>query len=250
DTDPSDDDANNDNANDDDDTDSNVDDIDNENFDDVANDDNPNDDDVANNNNLDVYLCKPSYDEEFHKQDLISIIGDNHFLGWTIFMGNFYILTWHTDILLRLDVDDSSGTISATPMTNQPPYIYFTEYLDMPRFENYLIQSEDDNKDEVELLYVYILFYGRELENVNKIIVLQFDFVNKVWEEVKSIGENAIFLGPFRGGTTCCTRGTNLKKEFIYFTKGRYLYIFNLETQNLSVFLPCPHISMTNPHLG
>ncbi|KAG5584206.1 hypothetical protein H5410_044640 [Solanum commersonii] len=147
-----------------------------------------------------------------------------------------------TSILLRLDVDDSSGTISTTPMTNQPPYDYFTEHLDMPHFENYLIQSED------ELLYVYILFYGRKLEDVYKIIVFRFDFVNQVWEEVKSIGETAIFLGPYSGGTTCCTRGTNLKKESIYFTKGRYLYNFNLETQSISVSLPCPHISMTNPH--
>ncbi|KAH0634724.1 hypothetical protein KY284_037510 [Solanum tuberosum] len=245
DTDPS----NDENPYDDDDTDSNDDDIDNENLDDVANDDNFDDDDDETAPLPALYLCKPGYDEEFHKQDLKSIIGDNVFLGWTVFKGDFYVLTMQTSILLRLDVDDSSGTISATPMTNQPPYTYFTEHLDMPRFENYLIQSED------ELLYVYILFYGRKLQDVYKIIVFRFDFVNQVWEEVKSIGETAIFLGPYSGGkgpysrvTTCCTRGTNLKKESIYFTKGPYLYNFNLETQSISVSLPCPHISMTNPH--
>ncbi|KAH0632488.1 hypothetical protein KY284_035274 [Solanum tuberosum] len=245
DTDPS----NDENPYDDDDTDSNDDDIDNENLDDVANDDNLDGDDDETVPLPALYLCKPGYDEEFHKQDLKSIIGDNVFLGWTVFKGDFYVLTMQTSILLRLDVDDSSGTISATPMTNQPPYTYFTQHLDMPRFENYLIQSED------ELLYIYILFYGRELEDVYKIIVFRFDFVNQVWEEVKSIGETVIFLGPYSGGTgpysagtTCCTRGTNIKKESIYFTKGRYLYHFNLEPQSISVSLPCPHISMKNPH--
>lgn len=101
----------------------------------------------------------------------------------------------------------------------------------MPCFANYLIQSED----EVELLYVHMLFHGREFEDVYKIIVFRFDFVNKVWEEAKSIGETAIFLGPCFGGTTCCTRGTNIKKESVYFIKGRYLCIFDLETQSISV---------------
>ncbi|WMV44583.1 hypothetical protein MTR67_037968 [Solanum verrucosum] len=259
DLDSNDDDTDNENPNDDDDTDSNDDDTDNENRDDddldstdddtdnEANDDNQ-DDDVNNDENAAaLYLCKPGYSQEFHKQDLKSIIGDNCFSVWTVFKGDFYALTMQTRILLRLDVDDSSGTISATPMTYEPPYNYFTEYLDMPRFGNYLIQSEDDNKDKVELLYIRMLFHGREFEDVYKIIVFRFDFVNKVWEEKKSIGETAIFLGPCFEGTTCCTRGTNIKKESIYFIKGRYLCIFNLETQSISVSLPCPHISKTKP---
>ncbi|KAH0632484.1 hypothetical protein KY284_035270 [Solanum tuberosum] len=78
---------------DDDDTDSNDDDIDNENLDNVAN---PDDD--KNVPPPALYLCKP------------------------VFEGDFYVLTWQTPrILLRLDVDDSSETITATPMTNQPP---------------------------------------------------------------------------------------------------------------------------------
>ncbi|KAH0632453.1 hypothetical protein KY284_035239 [Solanum tuberosum] len=259
DLDSNDDDTDNENPNDDDDTDSNDDDTDNENCDaddldstdddtdNEANDDNQDDDANNDESAAALYLCKPGYSQEFHKQDLKSIIGDNCFSVWTVFKGDFYVLTMQTRILLRLDVDESSGTISATPMTNQPPYNYFTEYLDMPRFGNYLIQSEDDNKDKVELLYIRMLFHGREFEDVYKIIVFRFDFVNKVWEEKKSIGETAIFLGPCFGGTTCCTRGTIIKKESIYFIKGRFLCIFNLKTQSLSVSLPCPHISKTKP---
>ncbi|KAG5628832.1 hypothetical protein H5410_000549 [Solanum commersonii] len=232
---------------DDDNTDSNDDDIDN---------DNPDDDVVANNDNDDentppsaLYLCKPGYDQEFHKQDLKSIIGVDLFLGWTVFKGDFYVLTWQTPhILLRLDVDDSSGTISATPMTNQPPYDHFTELLDMPYSRSYLFQSSShDDEKEVELLYVHILLYGRTHVDVYKITVFRFDFVKAVWEEVKSIGETAIFLDNSYGGTTCCTRGTHIKKESIYFTEGRYLYSFNLETLSISVSLPCPEISVKNP---
>ncbi|KAH0724458.1 hypothetical protein KY285_000284 [Solanum tuberosum] len=244
-------DTNDDTDPDDDNTDSNDDDIDNDNPDDdaVANNDNLDDDDDENTPPPALYLCKPGYDQEFHKQDLKSIIGVDLFLGWTVFKGDFYVLTWQTpQILLRLDVDDSSGTISATPMTNQPPYDHFTELLDMPYSRSYLFQSSshDDEKD-IELLYVPILLYGRTHVDVYKITVFRFDFVKAVWEEVKSIGETAIFLDNSYGGTTCCTRGTHIKKESIYFTEGRYLYSFNLETQSISVSLPCPEISVKNP---
>ncbi|KAG5628848.1 hypothetical protein H5410_000565 [Solanum commersonii] len=108
----------------------------------------------------------------------------------------------------RLDVDDSSGTISATPMTNQPPYDHFTELLDMPysrvtSFNHHLMTTRK-----------------RTHVDVYKITVFRFDFVKAVWEEVKSIGETAIFLDNSYGGTTCCTRGTHIKKESIYFTEG------------------------------
>ncbi|KAG5584211.1 hypothetical protein H5410_044645 [Solanum commersonii] len=109
-------------------------------------------------------------------------------------------------------------------------------------YKRHGIQSIQQQQDVMMArMRILMLFHGREFEDVYKIIVFRFDFVNKVWEEMKSIGETAIFLGPCFGGTTCCTRGTNIKKESIYFIKGRYLCIFNLETQSISVL----HISKT-----
>ncbi|PHU06319.1 hypothetical protein BC332_22808 [Capsicum chinense] len=42
-------------------------------------------------------------------------------------------------------------------------------------------------------------------------------------------------------------RGTNLMKGFICHIEGRLLYVINVETVDLSVSLPCQHVSETKP---
>lgn len=115
----------------------------------------------------------------------------------------------------------------------------------MPRFGGYLIQSSCEDSDM--LLYVHELYYGRLMKEVYSFLVFQFDFVKNAWVEMKSIGETAIFLSR-SWGRTCSTRGTNLRRESIYFIErdDRCLCVFNLETQSISVSLPCPHVSKTN----
>ncbi|CAN4117162.1 unnamed protein product [Withania somnifera] len=212
------------------------DDTDNENSDDNEN---PHDDTRVNLRTL--YLCKPGYSQEFHKQDLKSICEDNYLAEWTVFKGEFYALKFQSNILVRLDVDDDSGTITATPMTNKPPFDYsISKFQEMPRSRRYLIPSDD-----AQLLHVVILYSGKDFEDVHIILVFRFDFVKKVWDEVKSIGESAIFL---EETTSCFTRGTHLKRDSIYFMEGRYLYVFHMKTQSLSLTLPCPHVRNTEPY--
>lgn len=88
------------------------------------------------------------------------------------------------------------------------------------------------------LLYVRKVFKGkRDALLPYDFLVFRFDFVKKAGIKLESIGEIAIFLS-YYSSTTCSTRGrSDVNKGFIYFTQGRYLYTFNMETPGISVSL-------------
>lgn len=112
----------------------------------------------------------------------------------------------------------------------------------MPRWRDYLIQSLCDDNDM--LLCVHKLYYGWLLNQVYDFLVYRFDFEEKVCIKMKNIGETIIFLCGSMG-TTCSTRGNSLiKKGSIYFTEGRCVYLFDLETKKISIIsLLCPYVS-------
>ncbi|KAM3341351.1 hypothetical protein P3S68_028986 [Capsicum galapagoense] len=207
--------------------------------------DSENSDDHKDVNKLPALLfCKPGYDHEFHKQDLQSIIGDNVSVKqWTVFKKKFYLLTFETNILLRLDPDNDLGTITATRMTNQPPDVRTN--FELVWSQSYLIPSSCDDNDM--LLYVHKDSNGKlDALMPYDFLVLRFDFVQRVWVKMESIGEIAIFLSDY-SLTTCSTRGrSDVNKGFIYFTQGRYLYTFNMEISGISVSLPCQRVSNRN----
>ncbi|KAF3681115.1 hypothetical protein FXO38_01903 [Capsicum annuum] len=106
---------------------------------------------------------------------------------------------------------------------------------------------DDENSDDNELFYVCESYCGYIMKEVDEFQVFRFDFVKNVWLQVESIGDTAIFLSSNSWGTTCSARGTNLMKEFICHIEGRLLYVINVETGDLSVSLPCQHVSETKP---
>ncbi|KAH0632411.1 hypothetical protein KY290_035835 [Solanum tuberosum] len=210
----------------------------------INEDENDDDDEDEDENLLTFYFCKPGYNEEFHKQDVQSIIGDSRLGIWTVFKKKIYILIGMQDILICLDLDNDSGRITATPMAKESPELS-RKYSDHPWYNDYIIQSS--SKDM--LLYVHLISNGRKYGMPYHFRVLQFDFVRKRWIKVESIGEIAIFISShMRAGTTCSTKGTNLNKESIYFTYGRYLYVYDLITHSISLSLPCPHVSERKGH--
>lgn len=206
------------------------------------------DEDKQNVNRRTFYFCKPGYNEEFHKQDANSIIGESRYGTWTVFKKRFYVLIGKIRILICLDPDNDSGRITATRMADEEPDLS-RSYLDTVRLQHYIIQSSSNDDDDT-LLYVHLIYSGKKHGMPYHFLVFRFDFAKKRWMEVESIGEIAIFLSfPLIRGTTCSTRGTNLKGESIYFTDGRYLYIYNLITHSISLSLPCPHVSKIYPHM-
>ncbi|KAG5584802.1 hypothetical protein H5410_045236 [Solanum commersonii] len=203
--------------------------------------DDENDEDV----NLPIfYFCKPGYNEEFHKQDAHSIIETESGGLWTVFKKKIYVLTFQTSRLLCLDLDNDSGRVTITPMSNESPNV--RKYLDMGRLLNCIIQSCDDDT----LLYVHLFFNGKNHRMPYNFLVFQFDFAKERWLETENIGEIAIFISHYtRTGTSCSTRGTNLNKESIYFIEDRYLYyVYNLITHSISLSLP-PNVSKKAFHM-
>ncbi|KAG5584127.1 hypothetical protein H5410_044561 [Solanum commersonii] len=191
---------------------------------------------------LTFYFCKPCYNEEFHKQDVQSIIGDSRLGIWTVFKKFFYILIEMQNILTCLDIDNDSGRITATPMADGSPDLSKSYHA---FYKDYLIQSSSNDM----LLYVHLIGNGREFEMPYHFQVFQFDFIRGRWIKAESIREIAIFISfPVKTGTACSTKDTNLNKECIYFTDGRYLYVYNWITHSISLSLPCPHVSKTKDH--
>ncbi|KAG5617481.1 hypothetical protein H5410_017305 [Solanum commersonii] len=188
------------------------------------------------------YFYKPSYDKKIHKHDIkITIEGQQSYLTiCTVFKGKFYGLTFPGSILVHLDLDHDLGIVTVAPLVNQRAY-GGGELLEMPRWGEYLIQSSCDGNDM--LLCVTKLYYGWLLSQVYGFLVYRFDFEEKAWVKMENIGETAIFLCGSTG-THCSTRGNNLiKKGSIYFTEGRCVYLFDLETRKISIIsLPCPHV--------
>ncbi|KAG5584108.1 hypothetical protein H5410_044542 [Solanum commersonii] len=188
-----------------------------------------------------LLICH-GYNEEFHKQDVQSIIGDSRLGIWTVFKKKIYILIGMQDILTCLDIDNDSGRITATPMANGSPDLSKSYHA---FYKDYLIQSTSNDM----LLYVHLVGNGREFGMPYHFQVFQFDFIKGRWIKAESIGEIAIFISfPVKTGTACSTNDTNLNKECIYFTYGRYLYIYNWITHSISLSLPCPHVSKTKDH--
>jgi len=193
-------------------------------------------------NLLTFYFCKPGYNEEFHKQDVQSIIGYSRLRNWTVFKKKIYILIGMQNILTCLDIDNDSGRITATPMADGSPDLSKSYHA---FYKDYLIQSSSNDM----LLYIHLIGNGREFEMPYHFQVFQFDFIRGRWIKAESIGEIAIFISfPLKTGTTCSTKDTNLNKECIYFTYGRHLYIYNWITHRISLSLPCPHVRKTKDH--
>ncbi|OIT00398.1 PREDICTED: uncharacterized protein LOC109228925 isoform X2 [Nicotiana attenuata] len=188
------------------------------------------------------YFCKPGYNEGFHKQEMQ--LDDDELGDWTVFNGKFYALMSDESILVLLDVDNDLGTITITPMVDQPAFDY-CGYLDMPRSGRYLIQSSCG--DDHMLLYLHKLYFYNSKE-LYGFFLFQFDFEEKAWKKLTSIGESAVFLSDRwgSGGITCSTRGANIKKDSIYFIErdDRFLYVYDLERKSMSISLPCPYVDV------
>ncbi|KAM3325075.1 hypothetical protein P3S67_000199 [Capsicum chacoense] len=205
--------------------------------DDDPEDENPDDDDIT----FTFYFCRPGYNQQFHKQQLTQ---DNELESWIVCKGKFYGLTSHGSMLVRLDPDNDSGIVMVTPVAMEPMPTR-SGYQDIMHARGQLIhQSSCD--DDAELFYVRESYCGYIMEEVDEFQVFRFDFVKNVWLPVESIGDTAIFLSG-SWGITCSTRGTNLMKGFIYHIESRCLYVINVETGDLSVSLPCQHVSETKP---
>ena len=111
-------------------------------------------------------------------------------------------------------------------------------------FRTYLIESCG------ELLFVKQMSFGSYERKVHSFIVLRMDFSKKAWVQVKNIGERAIFISD-RSNISCFVPENGVKRNSIYFTiiSSRFLYVFDLEDDTITKFLPCPTVTRRDLYL-
>lgn len=111
-------------------------------------------------------------------------------------------------------------------------------------FQTYLIESCG------ELLFVKRMSFGSYGRKVHSFLIFRMDFSKKAWVQVKNIGERAIFISD-RSNISCFVPENGVKRNSIYFTitSSRFLYVFDLEDDTITKFLPCPTVTRRELYL-
>lgn len=111
-------------------------------------------------------------------------------------------------------------------------------------FRTYLIESCG------ELLFVKQMSFGSYGRKVHSFLIFRMDFSKKAWVQVKKIGERAIFISD-RSNISCFVPENGVKRNSIYFTitSSRFLYVFDLEDDTITKFLPCPTVTRRDLYL-
>ena len=111
-------------------------------------------------------------------------------------------------------------------------------------FRTYLIESCG------ELLFVKRMSFGSYDRKVHSFLIFRMDFSKKAWVQVKNIGERAIFISD-RSNISCFVPENGVKRNSIYFTmtSSRFLYVFDLEDDTITKFLPCPTVTRRDLYL-
>lgn len=187
--------------------------------------------------------CQPG-DLELVGQELEC--GDNSskvLHGATVVGKTIYIMTTQ----MRLDENNGLFTVEFTGskfqftqlMTFKQPLSSVLSEITNER--EFLI---DDGCGEEVLFMVRKMCFGFAYEKVREILVFQMDFSEKRWVNLKSIGEQTIFLSGNRG-ISCSAAKMGVKPNSIYYTRwdDRLLYVYDLENQSISRSLPCPIVS-------
>ncbi|KAL4605703.1 hypothetical protein ACB092_09G049400 [Castanea dentata] len=109
---------------------------------------------------------------------------------------------------------------------------------DVVCYRDYLIESCG------ELLLVNQMFFGSYRRKVYGFVIFRMDSSKNAWVQVKNIGERAIFISE-RSKISCFVAENGVKRNSIYFTMtfSRFLYVFDLEDDTITKFLPCPTVA-------
>ncbi|XP_022718512.1 uncharacterized protein LOC111276863 [Durio zibethinus] len=84
------------------------------------------------------------------------------------------------------------------------------------------------------------------LKSFLRCVINKFDFYKREWIEVKSIGNNAIFLtDQCYGSCSSVAEESDIRRNSIYYTQyeDRNLYVYDLEDRSVTTSLPCPIVS-------
>jgi hypothetical protein len=173
------------------------------------------------------YFCKLG-DDKFGNQEFDV---DIFMMDATLFEGKIYILTMC--VLFTAEFIGSELVFTRIGLIESLP-------RGIIHFSTNLIESCG------ELFHVYMLSLPvqEQFEKVFGFLIFRMDPIEKVWVQVKNIGERTIFIAGNKS-MSCIATEKGVKRNSIYFTKrcDRFLYVFDLEDCSISKFLPCPIVS-------
>ncbi|PIN10679.1 hypothetical protein CDL12_16721 [Handroanthus impetiginosus] len=93
-----------------------------------------------------------------------------------------------------------------------------------------------------ELLLVHMNGYIHSRE-VSYFRIFKIKICEREWEELRSIGDRAIFLCPIGSMSFLCTDKSRLKKNSIYYTRfgtTTNIYVYDIEDRSKTLKKPCP----------
>ncbi|KAF9614472.1 hypothetical protein IFM89_018719 [Coptis chinensis] len=148
--------------------------------------------------------------------------------------GTIYALTMQR---LTIIIDrEPCGKLSVRTLDFERPQ-YYPETL---CFHAYLVESCG------EIIFVVIHSEGVTFKGVNHIELFKMDFSEEAWVIMDCLGDNVIFVSTI-GADSMSVSATQsgLKGNCIYFTlvqDKHNLYVFDLEDESISIYLPCPNL--------
>ncbi|XP_022718508.1 uncharacterized protein LOC111276861 [Durio zibethinus] len=179
----------------------------------------------------DEFLFCSLDDCEFSKQKL----EDDDVISVTTFGGKTYCISSEY-CLLTIEFEGSS--LRFTKLTVQKTESKLFNFTIQRK--NYLVEFFG------EMLLVCKIYSPRLCEWASYFEVFRFDFYKREWIEVKSIGNNAIFLtDQCYGSCSSVVEESDIRRNSIYYTQyeDRNLYVYDLEDRSVTTSLPCPIVS-------
>ncbi|KAI3411222.1 DUF295 domain-containing protein, partial [Psidium guajava] len=153
----------------------------------------------------------------------------------TMFKGEIFLLLNHCELAVA-DIENSELRVRA--LGNKD--INWSNPGGIPALREYLIPSGEDLLIVQEMILLFALPMGQ----IYGFKVFRMNFAGGTWEEVKSIGDRAIFLSAC-GGISCSPKDSRVQKNAIYFVENghRHIRMYDLQDQSISKVSPYPNIN-------
>ncbi|KAF8017059.1 hypothetical protein BT93_H2312 [Corymbia citriodora subsp. variegata] len=180
-----------------------------------------------------IGYCKPG-DDAFKRHKVEPYIGCA-----AMFKGEIFLLLEDRELAIA-DIENSELRVRA--LGNKE--VNSSNPGGVPASRDHLVSSGE------ELLIVEEMIYALPMGRIYGFMVFRMNFAQETWEELKSIGDQAIFLS-VRGGISCSPKDSRIKKNAIYFVQHGvgHIHMYDLEDQSNLKASPCSNIDYRSSYL-
>ncbi|XP_048141434.1 uncharacterized protein LOC125316640 [Rhodamnia argentea] len=158
----------------------------------------------------------------------------------TMFKGEIFLLLQYCELAI---VDIENSELRIRMLGNKDVNCSNPEGI--PASRDYLVPSGEDL-----LIVEEMILLALPMGKIYRFNVFRMNFEEGTWEELKSIGDRAIFLSA-HGGISCSPKDSGVKKNAIYFVEdgNGHIRMYDLEDQSISKVSPCSNINYRSSNL-